>query len=204
MWGTDGKSRFFSGVGSRGLAADIYVDQMAVLLNSLAAELGRRLIVVDLGCGDFCIGAALIAKVPKSFYIGCDIVPELIAHNTQMYRSERVDFRVLDIVTDVLPKGDVYLVRQVLQHLSNADVMNFLQRARCEYVFVTEGQPQERMGTVNPDVVSGAYTRFDWSSGRGRGLELDQPPFSLKTKELFRAVAYKEVIITERVFLREC
>ena len=35
---------------------------------------------------------------------------------------------VLDITTDELPYADIYIVRQVLQHLSNRSIFNFFKR----------------------------------------------------------------------------
>jgi SAM-dependent methyltransferase len=202
LWGDDGASKFYSGVGSRGEAVETYAQRMASVLRSLRAELGRAPTVVDLGCGDFEVGRALLERAPDIRYIGCDIVPELIAYNSKTYVDPRVSFRQLDLVSDPLPDGDVCLVRQVLQHLSNADIAAFLKRLRYPHVYVTEGHPAERAGPANPDKAAGADVRFDWRTGRGRGVELDQPPYGLATREVFRAFAPPhEVIITERVIV---
>jgi SAM-dependent methyltransferase len=201
LWGSDPHTQFFSGVGSRGEAVEVYANQMARLLEQHAAELGRPLTVVDLGCGDFQVGYALLTRVPELTYIGCDIVPEVIEYNRKTYANERISFHRLDIVADPLPKGDVCLVRQVLQHLSNAEIMRFLQRANYEYLYITEGQPAIQEGPINPDKATSADIRFDWSKGHGRGVELDKPPYTLVTREAFRVHAFPtEVIVTQRIF----
>ena len=189
LWGTDGDSKFYSGVGSRGDAAKTYVRQMAELLQRHANELGRVLTVVDLGCGDFEIGRALLERLPDLNYVACDIVPELIAHNQAVHGGSNVQFRQLDIVTDPLPEGDVCLMRQVLQHLSNADIGAFLERANYQWVYVTEGHPAHRTGPVNPDKRTGHDVRFNWRTGRGRGVELNLPPYNLATEDVIRATA---------------
>jgi SAM-dependent methyltransferase len=202
LWGRDGVSKFFSGVGSNGPAAQIYVERMSELLEQHANELRRPLRVVDIGCGDFRIGRALVERLPGLTYIGCDIVPELVAHNIATYANGRVSFQHFDVVCDPLPEGDVCLVRQVFQHLSNADILTALGRMQYPIVYVSEGHPSERIGPVNPDKAVGANVRFNWHTGRGRGVELDQPPYALYTQEVFRcAVPPNEVIITERVYL---
>jgi SAM-dependent methyltransferase len=202
LWGSDGASEFFSGVGSNGPAAEIYVNQMSLLLAEHANELGRPLRVVDIGCGDFRIGRALVERLPWLTYVGCDIVPELIAHNTAQYANDRISFQRLDAVCEPLPDGDVCLVRQVLQHLSNADILAVLERLKYPVVYVSEGQPAEQFGAVNPDKSVGADVRFDWRTGRGRGVELNQPPYDLNTQEVFRVhVTANEVVVTERVDL---
>ena len=199
-WGSDDSAPFFSGVGSRGEAAAVYVEAMSALLAEQRVTTGRPITIIDLGCGDFQIGKALVSRMPDMIYIGCDIVPELVVHNQATYGDDRVSFRRIDIVADPLPKGDVCLVRQVLQHLSNADIARFLTSLDYPCVYVTEGQPETQSGPVNPDKTAGADVRFDWHRGIGRGLELDRPPFNLNVKEVFRAaIPGHEIIVTQRV-----
>jgi SAM-dependent methyltransferase len=203
LWGSDGNSEFFSGMGSRGEAALVYVRQMADLFQRHSRELGRPLTVVDLGCGDFQVGRALLEAVPDMEYVGCDIVPELVAHNNALYATDKVRFCQLDLVSDPLPEGDVCLVRQVFQHLPNSDIQAFFRRADYQWIYLTEGHPAFRTGTVNPDKPAGHEIRFDWRTGRGRGVELDRPPFNLMTQEVFRIEASPhEILVTERVFAR--
>ena len=200
-WGADG-TEFYSGMGSRGAAAAVYVDRMGAILQEYRTELGRPLRIVDLGCGDFQVGQALLAQVPDASYVGCDVVPELVAYNQRRYGSDRVSFQCLDIVTDRTPDGDVCLVRQVLQHLSNAEISRFIAKLAHPRIYITEGQPEVRTGPVNPDKSTGSSVRFDWATGKGGGVELDRPPFGLRTEEVFRArIPMHEIIITQRVFV---
>jgi hypothetical protein len=190
LWGKDKHFRFFSGIGSRGDAADSYVENMSDLIRRHSTELGYSPAIIDLGCGDFQVGSALVSRLADVTYIGRDIVPELVAYNSQRFATDRISFRNLDIVVDPLPAGDICLVRQVLQHLSNEEIASILQRlAHYKFVFVTEGYPAQRVGPVNPDKAAGADVRFDWRTGRGQGVELDQPPFNARVAELFRAFA---------------
>ncbi len=201
MWGK-GDGRFFSGSGSRGLAVERYVEAMTKQFEALHKSLGRELVVVDIGCGDFFVGQAFLAACPFIRYIGCDIVPELIEHHQKEHGSERASFQLLDIVTDEPPEGDVCLVRQVFQHLSNRDVLDALNRLRgFEAVYLTEGNPVIRNGPVNPDKPSNGHIRFG-PRGVGRGLEWREPPFSLRCEEIVRAISPPfEAIVTDRVWL---
>jgi len=203
LWGNDGGSKFFSGVGSRGDAVDVYVQQMTSIIQDHARQQDHPLTIVDMGCGDFQVGRALLDRLPDgTSYVGCDIVPELVAHNNATFGSNNVRFCQLDLVTDTLPDGDICLVRQVLQHLSNADIQSFFRRADYPWIYLTEGHPAQRTGAVNPDKKAGHEVRFDWRTGRGRGVEVDRPPFNLATQEMFRATTPPhEVIVTERVFV---
>jgi len=201
LWGSAPNSKFFSGPGSHGEAARVYVDNLVELLKHHAYELKRPLNVVDLGCGDFAIGKSMLERLPNINYLGCDIVAKLVEHNQMQYAGDRISFKQLDIVTDKLPDGDVYLVRQVLQHLSNAEIISFFQRIPRKYIYVTEGHPVHPSGPINPDKLTGDGTRYSFQGGGGRGVELSLPPFNLPTKEMFRAnFLPHEIIVTTLVF----
>jgi SAM-dependent methyltransferase len=202
QWGVEEGTQFFSGIGSRGAVVDAYVQCISGILESHARELGRPLKVVDLGCGDFSVGRQLLDQVPDMTYVGCDIVPELIEAHAASVKDARAAFRHLDIVTDELPEGDVYLVRQVLQHLSNADIGRVLKKlGRYPAVYITEGYPVTVEGPPNPDKPSGPGVRWDWRTGRGRGIELDAPPFGLRVQEVCRVASSElEEVATFRVW----
>lgn len=203
-WGTEPRTEYFSGRGSVGEPARFYLDAMGPTLADVVKKIGEQTTIVDLGCGDFQVALQLLKRLPPVHYIGCDIVPGLIEENTRNHGSDRVEFRCLDIVSEDLPSGHVYLVRQVFQHLPNRDISRVLARLRPNlHVYVTEGQPEICEEPVNPDKAAGADVRFNLSSGRGRGVELDQPPFSVPVEEICRAPsnlkALREVIVTWRL-----
>jgi len=189
-WGTDNRSRFFSGGASRGEAVDAYVQEMARVLNNLSREKGRPITIVDLGCGDFNVGRELLARIEQADYIGCDVVPELIEHNTRENSEGRIRFQLLDVVTDPLPNGDVCIIRHMFQHLSNEEIQAVLGKlAFYQKIYVTDGYPAIVRGGVNPDISAGFGVRYDWKTGVGRGIDLDQPPFKVHARELFSVFA---------------
>jgi hypothetical protein len=196
LWGQDQESEFYSGQGSRGAAAQTYVTHLSHLINKMRNDT-KRIAVVDLGCGDFEIGKALINRLIPVSYIGCDIVKDLITHLSNHHSGQYVQFTRLDIVSDELPDGDVCVIRQVFQHLSNAEISAVLPKlSKFKKVYVTEGYPVEEVGPANPDIVAGANVRFDWRLGKGRGMELDKEPYNLSIRELFRIDRNKEVLVT--------
>jgi hypothetical protein len=198
LWGNDHRSRFYSGNGSRGIAASTYISKMSLLLQNYARAENKQITVVDLGCGDFEIGRELVAHVESMHYIGCDIVPELIAHHSSHNADSRVTFRNLDIASDNIPCGDVCLARQVFQHLSNAEIKTILGKLKAfKKVYVTEGYPSIELGPVNPDKPCSFDVRYDWKTGRGRGVELDKEPYNIPTHELFRVTSPpSDILIT--------
>lgn len=173
LWGTNGED-FYSGEGSH--AAEIvkpYVETVKDFLTSFE----KPLIVCDLGCGDFNVGKQLVQFTQK--YVAVDIVPELIERNQQQFSTEKVIFICLDIANDELPKGDCALVRQVLQHLSNAEIVRIVEKLYTyQYVILTEHLPQ---GTFvpNTDIISGQGIRLKKHSG----INLQAAPFNFKVKK---------------------
>ena len=204
QWGLEKDTEFFSGAGSRGDCASVYVERISIIIESHSRESDRPLSVVDLGCGDFSVGRELLKRTENMKYIGCDIVPELIQAHTANVKDPRVSFRELDIVTGDLPDGDICLVREVLQHLCNSDVSRVLRKlAKYKDIYITEARPVILEGPPNPDKPSGPGVRWDWRTGRGRGIELDQPPFGLQVEEICRGRHNDlEEVVTFRVRCR--
>src|SRR5680860_139996 len=104
------ENKFCSGPGSTTPNAKKYID---FLVDFILEKKVNRLI--DLGCGDYRIMKQVIHKNHDIHFIGIDIVPQLISHNQNIFGSNRVEFVCLDAITDELPKGDLIIVRQVLQ-----------------------------------------------------------------------------------------
>lgn len=135
---------------------------------------------VDLGCGDFRVGQRLAPLC--SAYVGVDVVAPLVQRNQSEYGSATVQFRHLDIVRDPLPEGDVCFVRQVLQHLSNAEIATVLGKlGQYRWVFITEHYPTPNPAIrPNRDKANGADIRLYANSG----VYLEEPPFSLPRSAL--------------------
>ncbi len=174
MWGRGPEGDFFSGSGSHEASVvDAYVAAVASFLDQLPA----RPNVVDLGCGDFNIGAQL--RHHSARYIGCDVVPALIAHNAAKFGTDDVEFRCIDITEERAPAADVVFVRQVLQHLSNAQISRFVEHLPCcRYLLVTEHHPAKRF-VPNVDKPIGHGTRMHRQIGKVSGVVLTKPPFNL-------------------------
>lgn len=178
LWGGS-EEALFSGSGSRGSVASAYVD----CVRSFIEARGIRT-VVDLGCGDFYIGHQ-IAKACDS-YIGVDVVPMVVDRLVEKYANERIRFTCLDITKDRLPSGELCLIRQVLQHLSNAQIQRALRNlSRYSQVIVTEHYPPDDGVTArNVDKMPGADTRLSV----GSAVYLSDPPYDLANLELLLEV----------------
>ncbi len=179
LWG-GGKSDFYSGAGSH---HPEIVNPYIEVLTSFLTSFKNPLVVCDLGCGDFNVGKELVRHTTR--YVAVDIVPALIAHNKEKYKEENLEFHCLDIAVDDLPTGDCALVRQVLQHLSNAEVQRIVGKlTKFKYVVLTEHVPAGDF-IPNKEIISGQGIRLKKQSG----LNVLAPPFNFKVKEEKQLVA---------------
>ena len=178
MWSSNvsnNEFKFYSGLGSHNSElTNEYLDKVIIFLKSFQTKPN----IVDLGCGDFIIGSKL-----RNFcgsYIAIDIFDELIEYNKKKYKNIKVDFRALDITKDDLPTGDICLVRQVLQHLSNNSILNFLKliQKKYKYLILTEHFPEDSVFTANVDKPDGADIRMLNNSA----VVLTKAPFNLKVQ----------------------
>lgn len=173
LWG--GKDvDFYSGNGSHDpKIINPYLDVLIAFFESH----NNRLVVCDLGCGDFNIGKHL-TKYTKT-YFAIDIVENLINRNKSIYKENNLEFHCLDMVSDELPAGDCVILRQVLQHLSNSEIQTIIKKiARYKYIILTEHIPSNNF-TPNKDIISGQGIRLKQNSG----VNLLEAPFNLKIKE---------------------
>lgn len=181
LWGnySSDKDGYDSGTGSH---TESVVSPYIQSVNKFLAGFSEKPDLVDLGCGDFSIG--LKTREYCKNYIACDVVEELLSRNRKKYASHNVDFRLLDITCDDIPHGDVLVIRQVLQHLTNTQIFAFTSKLKGSFRFLilTEHLPNDENFTPNLDKNNGPDTRLYNDSG----VVLSEKPFSLsyKSKEI--------------------
>lgn len=173
LWGGN-KADFYSGEGSHHpKIVNPYLDAVTTFLSSFK----NPITVCDLGCGDFNVGKELVKYAKK--YIAVDIVPSLILCNTEKFKIPNLEFHCLDIADADLPIADCAILRQVLQHLSNAEIQSIVNKLTAfKYVILTEHIPEGDF-TPNKDIISGQGNRLKVHSG----VNLLAPPFNFKVKE---------------------
>ncbi len=134
-------------------------------LPALLARLGARTLL-DVPCGDFFWMREL--DLGEVAYVGADIVPEIVAGNRKRFAAPGRRFEVLDLTRDPLPAADLLLCRDLLIHLSLADVGRVLTRLRVDgpaWLLLTHFRDCEE----NLEIVSGDF----------RPVNLCRPPFCL-------------------------
>jgi len=174
-WGRENTAPFFSGEGSTAQFTHGYCEAVAHYVRTHGITS-----IVDLGCGDFQVGSTISKLTPA--YCGVDIVRSLIEYNQAHYGSQQVRFDCLDIVEEPLPAGQMCLIRQVFQHLSNTEIQAVLAKLKMyQHVIVTEHVPIGTVRVPNVDKPHGPDTRLS----DGSGVLLAEPPFLCKVSQFW-------------------
>jgi hypothetical protein len=120
----------------------------------------------DAPCGDW--NWMVKVQLPTDFeYIGGEIVASLVENLTQSFAAPNVSFVQHDVTSDRMPLVDVWLCRDCLFHLPEADVWKSFQRfaeSGIGLALVTSHQT----GIPNVEISAGDF----------RFLDLQQSPFN--------------------------
>lgn len=169
-WGV-GDGEFFSGSGTHNnFISQPYIKSVREFLKSF----DDKPILVDIGSGDFKIGSNFVDLV--KYYYACDIVSDLQDHNTKVFDFSNVSFLSVDATIDDIPNGDILVIRQVLQHLSNDNIKKIINKCnKFRYWIVTEHISNIKNFTPNKDITTGSGIRVLINSG----VVITEPPFNL-------------------------
>jgi SAM-dependent methyltransferase len=150
-----------SGAGSDLRNTVVYVAYVQHLMDHLGVQS-----IVDLGCGDWRFSKHL--KFDDRRYLGVDVVGSVIAANQAAYGSETIRFERADVTTFEIPPCDLLLCKDVLQHLSNANVRAILDRSQGARIalFTNDYHPANE----------------DCPNGSTRPLDITAPPFLMRAK----------------------
>lgn len=140
-------------------------------------------LITDLGCGDFWIMRQILGFLAEKnynfFYNGVDVVEELIKYNSETFNQPNIKFHCMDAAQDdaELPFGELLIIRQVLQHLSNADIKKILDKAHgFKFILVTESVYDGADKIFNVDIAANKDTRGAFMSG----VYLEHSPYNYK------------------------
>jgi hypothetical protein len=125
--------------------------------------------VLDAGSGDWQFSKLI--NWSGINYIGIDIVPALTEENTKKYSQKNIKFYTKNLVKDDLPKADLIILKDVLQHLSYQKIFKFLPKLK-KYKFAL---------LINDF----GHNNTDCKDGDFRTLNLKKYPFNLDGQEVF-------------------
>jgi SAM-dependent methyltransferase len=160
-WGRDGLGNAISGPGSTLPQGKPFIDYIQTFLSAYEIDS-----VVDLGCGDWVLARNI--DWGSLHYLGIDVVRRIVRNNQAKYGTSRINFIQLDGANASLPAADLFICKDVLQHLPLAQIFHILNESKkFKYsIFVNDVQESE---TVNQEIASGEY----------RPVDLTKSPFNL-------------------------
>ena len=171
--------KFRSGTGSHD--EKIIVPYIETLIPLITNNHIRN--IVDLGCGDFWIMRHVLEALSNAsynfFYTGIDVVEDLINYNAARFKHPNIRFICRDAAADdePLPDGELLIIRQVLQHLSNVDIKKILSKTdKFKFLFVTESIYDSPDAIYNIDMNSSSSIRLYNKSG----VYLEKSPYCIK------------------------
>ena len=123
--------------------------------------------VLDLGCGDWQFSKFL--NLSSVSYLGVDVVESVIEFNSNSYSASNIEFISRDITTYEIPKVDLIICKDVLQHLCNKDVIEILIKII----------KSSKFSLITNDFTSGGSVNKDINNGNYRCLDLSLSPFNL-------------------------
>ena len=126
--------------------------------------------VVDVGCGDWQFSRTI--DFSGISYIGFDVASYVIEQNKKLYEKENVKFVLYDGDFAKICGADLLICKDVLQHLPNDKILNFLKiLPKFKYALISNDIGQR----VNENILASSY----------RALDLTKAPFNLNAKKVF-------------------
>ena len=191
VWGKgESENPYFSGGGSHDDAIIIpYIEKVCDLLKDKNIST-----ICDIGCGDFNIMQSVLQQSLYKKYYGIDVVEGLIDYNNRIFGNDKTVFLCVD-ATDIsqeLPKTELLIIRQVLQHLDNEHIKMILDRAKSyRYVLVTEHLPLIPWRGVNRDKPINNEIRLK----QGSGVYIECKPFGYHCEHILSVRAGRLSVI---------
>jgi hypothetical protein len=129
--------------------------------------------VVDFGCGDWQFSRFMDWR--KVDYTGYEIVPKLVKDNTKSYAAPNIKFLLTPSSFKNLKPADLLLVKDVLQHLPQSEIENFITSVlpKYKYSLITNNTLPENL--LNMAIEKGGF----------RPLDLRLPPYNLSATAVF-------------------
>jgi 2-polyprenyl-3-methyl-5-hydroxy-6-metoxy-1,4-benzoquinol methylase len=143
-----------SGAGSKLENIKEYVDILQKYIDKPEVKT-----VLDLGCGDWQFSKFL--DLSSVSYLGVDVVESVIESNSTSYSASNIKFISRDITTYEVPKADLIICKDVLQHLCNKDVVNILVKIITSSKFSLITNDFNPDNTENKDIDNGNYRCLD-------------------------------------------
>lgn len=126
--------------------------------------------ISDVGCGDWQFSKNI--NFSNISYTGYDVASCVIEKNKKIYEKENIQFILYNGNFDKVKGADLLICKDVLQHLPNEKILEFLKiLPRFKYALITNDIAEK----VNEDILASSY----------RALDITKEPFNLDAKKVF-------------------
>jgi SAM-dependent methyltransferase len=152
VWG------YKSGPGSDPTFAKPWIDQVNYFLSRKDVKT-----VIDIGCGDWRIGKCL--NLEGKDYTGIDI-SSIILKETSLNATENIKFIHGDFETLETHDADLIIIKDVLQHLTNASIYNIINKimGKAKYALICDDLDRDNKSNNNADIMPGHHRFIDISA----------------------------------------
>ena len=158
---------FGSGSGSIPINNTKYIEFLETFLKD-----NKIKTVCDLGCGDWQLGKNIDWEGIN--YLGIDSVKTVVENNLK-YTKPNIKFICKDLLNYKIPNAELYIIKDVFQHLSNTDVTTLISKiTKNKYKFIL---------IIND--VSNININLNIKNGMYRPLDLTKSPFNYNLKSIF-------------------
>lgn len=132
--------------------------------------------ILDVPCGDF-KWMKLIVNNMEVKYTGGDIVQDLIDELNMKYSNSNISFIQKNIIEDNLEYHDLLIVRDLLVHLPNSDIIKVINNyidSKIPYLLISNYCNSDK--SINPDIHMGFF----------RNVSLQKEPFNIKEDPIYK------------------
>jgi hypothetical protein len=152
--------------------------------------------IVDIGCGDW--QSSQYISFHNSSYIGFDVVDSVVRKNNTLYANSKIQFQTMPDDPRNLPDADLFIMKDVLQHLTDEQIMFYRDYVLPKYAIclitnswkaihygqnvpIEPGQFRSLDLKAAPYFYSGVYVVEAWNEWeRIRTLLMTNPPKFVK------------------------
>ncbi len=178
LWGRNQDGEGFSGEGSTAENTVLYVKFLEDFIHYNDIQT-----VLDVGCGDWTFSKHI--RWGKTRYTGIDVVKSVIEKNQVKFSSPTITFIHCDENFSNLPKTDLMICKDVLQHLPNESILLLLnQLSKFKHCLITNDIDE---WSTNKPIKAGDY----------RAIDLQKSPFNVKGVKI---LTFRSGYVTKQVF----
>lgn len=142
--------------------------------------------LIDFPCGDFNWMNIFLKEMENIgydiHYNGYDIVDEIINDNKSKYPSYNFDQK--NIIEEKIPNGDIFLCRDLLNHLpenDNKKILKNIINSNCNHIFISNNRNIDTDGNI--PVIN--HSSFNPILASSRHLNIEIEPYNWPKAKLF-------------------